>query len=140
MRPAPREPSKQLNANSLPATNRRAVSGLMGSAHAAPAASQLINTITNRAIIPTSPDTPDGAGKRSLTMRIRRDHARPWSTNRLPDLHHDSTPNPPLDDGAPRSDHLAKPDLARHLRQLAPIKLTRQTTPRQLPIRPRTHD
>src|SRR5262249_55217184 len=128
MRPAPREPSKQLKANSLPATNRRAASGLIGSAQAAPAASQLINTITNPAIIQTSPDAPAGAGKRSLTMRIRRDHARPWSTNRLPDLHHDSTPHPSLDDGAPLRDHLAEPDLARHLRQLAPIELARQTT------------
>src|SRR5262249_4602197 len=62
-----------------------------------------------------------------------------WSTNRLPDFHYDSPPNPALDYAARRRDHLGKRNLARHLRKLAPIKLAREPTPRQLPIRPRTH-
>src|SRR5207302_8996378 len=44
----PREPSKQLNAKSLPATKRRAASGLRLSAHAEPSASTIKNTIANR--------------------------------------------------------------------------------------------
>jgi hypothetical protein len=52
MRPAPREPSKQLKANSFPATNRRAASALMVSAEAEPAATKTAARIANRAIIP----------------------------------------------------------------------------------------
>src|SRR5215831_3775762 len=52
MRPAPREPSKQLNAKSLPATKRRAASGLRLSAQAEPAASKIKTTIANRVTIP----------------------------------------------------------------------------------------
>jgi len=60
MRPAPREPSKQLNAKSLRVTNRRAASGLRLSAHAEPAASKVTTIIANRAITPYStPRCPD---------------------------------------------------------------------------------
>src|SRR5215468_3436032 len=55
MRPAPREPSKQLNAKSLPATKRRAASGLRLSAQAEPAASKTKTTIANRVTIPNPP-------------------------------------------------------------------------------------
>src|SRR5262245_36893073 len=48
MRPDPREPSKQLNAKSLPATKRRAASGVRLSANAEPAASNIKATIANR--------------------------------------------------------------------------------------------
>jgi len=51
MRPAPREPSKQLKANRLPATKRRAISAFMGSARAGAAASKTATAIANRAII-----------------------------------------------------------------------------------------
>src|SRR5262245_22049993 len=51
MRPAPREPSKQLNAKSLPATKRRAASGVRLSAHAELAASKIKTTIVNRVTI-----------------------------------------------------------------------------------------
>src|SRR5215813_6334771 len=52
MRPAPREPSKQLNAKSLPATKCRAASGVRLSAQAEPAASKIKTTIANRVTIP----------------------------------------------------------------------------------------
>src|SRR5206468_4942994 len=52
MRPAPREPSKQLNAKSLPVTKRRAASGVRLSAQAEPAASKIKTTIANRVTIP----------------------------------------------------------------------------------------
>src|SRR5215831_9960792 len=55
MRPAPREPSKQLNAKSLPLTKRRAASGVRLSAHAEPAASKIKTTIANRVSIPNPP-------------------------------------------------------------------------------------
>src|SRR5215471_976904 len=47
MRPAPREPSKQLNAKSLPATKCRAASGVRLSAQAEPAASKIKTTISD---------------------------------------------------------------------------------------------
>src|SRR5207302_928602 len=51
MRPAPREPSKQLNAKSLPATKRRAASGVRLSAHAELAASKIkLQSIGERAV------------------------------------------------------------------------------------------
>src|SRR4029450_8924912 len=53
MRPAPREPSKQLNTKSLPATKRRAASGLGLSAQAEPAANKTKTTIANRVTMPT---------------------------------------------------------------------------------------
>src|SRR5262249_8951683 len=52
MRPAPREPSKQLNAKSLPATKCCAASGVRVSAQAEPAASKIKTTIANRVTIP----------------------------------------------------------------------------------------
>src|SRR2546427_7603741 len=52
MRPAPREPSKQLNAKGLPVTKRRAASGVRLSAQAEPAASKIKTTIANRVTIP----------------------------------------------------------------------------------------
>src|SRR5215471_9818968 len=51
MRPDPREPSKQLNAKSLPATKRRAASGVRLSAQTGPAASNVKTTIANRVTI-----------------------------------------------------------------------------------------
>src|SRR5260221_7699003 len=53
MWPAPREPSKQLNAKSLPATKRRVESGVRLSAQAEPAASKIKTTIANRVTIAT---------------------------------------------------------------------------------------
>jgi hypothetical protein len=52
MLPAPREPSKQSNAKSLPVTKRRAASGVRLSAHAELAASKIKTTIPNRVTIP----------------------------------------------------------------------------------------
>jgi hypothetical protein len=68
MRPAPREPSKQLNAKSLPFTNRRAASGLRTSARAETAASKLTTTITTRAIIYLLP-SPITAAAATVTAR-----------------------------------------------------------------------
>src|SRR6266446_10110049 len=53
MRAAPREPSKLLNAKSLPATKRRVESGVRLSAQAEPAASKIKTTIANRVTIAT---------------------------------------------------------------------------------------
>src|SRR5262245_19669069 len=115
MRPVPREPSKQLKPNSLPATKRRAISAFMGSASAGKAASRVTTTIANRAIITDPPSST--AFVRSdnclLTMRIGHDHAQPWSPNPLPNLDHDSATYPPLDNVAPRLDHLGQRDLGR---------------------------
>src|SRR5215831_19243840 len=144
MRPAPREPSKQLNAKSLPATKRRAASGLRGSAHAKLAASKVATTTANRAIIPIPLPRYRRRGNRNrpFTTRIRRDFARSWSTNpqRLPHLNHDATANAALDDAAGRLDHIGKPDLARHGRKLSPIEVARQPLSRHSPIGHRTHD
>src|SRR4029453_4822000 len=60
MRPAPREPSKQLNAKSLPVTKRRAASGVRLSAQAEPAASKIKTTIANRVTIPDPPPLRPG--------------------------------------------------------------------------------
>src|SRR5215470_17117776 len=142
MRPAPREPSKQLKAKSLPATKRRATSGLIGSACAAPVTSRVKATIAKRAIIPIPPSQYGSlphADNRLLTMRIGRDHARAWSTNRLPDLHHDSTPNLAVDDARGRLDHAGEPDFCRHFSQLSPIEVAFEAFPRHLPIGDRTH-
>src|SRR5215475_11122588 len=140
MRPVPREPSKQLKPNSLPATKRRAISAFMGSASAGKAASRVTTTIANRAIITDPPSST--AFVRSdnclLTMRIGHDHAQPWSPNPLPNLDHDSATYPPLDNVAPRLDHLGQRDLGRQVCELAPIELPRQTLPRHLPDRKST--
>src|SRR6266480_2031756 len=79
MRPAPREPSKQLNAKSLPATKRRAASGVMLSAHAEPAASKIKTTIANRVTIPT----PRYVQRQQLAPRKRAIVALPLSHDGL---------------------------------------------------------
>src|SRR5713101_8049105 len=142
MRPAPREPSKQLNANSLPVTKRRAASAFMLWASAGPAASTVTMTIANRAImlVPFPQYRHHDARKRLLTMRIRHDFAQSWSPNPLLDLDHDSTPNPALDDVSGRLDHLGEPDFGGHVRKLSPLEVALQAPPRHLPIRLRTHD
>ena len=48
MRPVPVEPSKQVNANSLPATKRRAVSAFIGSANAGATANRPANATAAR--------------------------------------------------------------------------------------------
>src|SRR6266480_427358 len=78
MRPAPREPSKQLNAKSLPLTKRRAASGVRLSAHAEPAASKIKTTIANRVTIPHLPAaSPRTAAVRSQGQCEQFNHADP---------------------------------------------------------------
>src|SRR5262245_17132992 len=83
MRPSPREPSKQLKANSLPTTKRRAASAFMVCADTGPAATSAAITIANRARI-LIPLPQQSAVNRLLTTRIRRDHAPAWATNVYP--------------------------------------------------------
>src|SRR5437016_3423456 len=83
MRPAPREPSKQLNAKSLPLTKRRAASGVRLSAHAEPAASKIKTTIANRVTIPHLPAaSPRTAAVRSQGQCEQFNHADPKSPAR----------------------------------------------------------
>src|SRR5215470_19244108 len=103
MRPAPREPSKQLNAKSLPATNRRAASGLRTSARAETAASKLTTTIATHAIItcsplplppPQRPQPPVNHTNQARLCRMLVNKSSTW----LPDLNHDAAANAALDD------------------------------------------
>src|SRR6516162_10853404 len=71
MRPAPREPSRQLNAKSLPATNRRAASGLSTSARAEPAASNIKTTTANRVNIQRRGATGSWSSQYRLECMIR---------------------------------------------------------------------
>src|SRR5438552_7141365 len=91
MRPAPREPSKQLNAKSLPATKRRAASGVRLSAHAELAASKIKTTIPNRVTILNPP--PVTFSDRNLLL----DRALPIATR-------DRTGRMPSGIRSPRSD------------------------------------
>src|SRR6516225_2818036 len=134
MRPAPREPSKQLKAKSLPATKRRAASGLRVSAHAKLAASKVATTTANRAIIPIpSPVTAAAAtvtGREPYESGATLPDLGQQILNAVPNLNHDATANAAL----------GKPGLARHGRKLSPIEVARQPLPRRSPIGNRTHD
>src|SRR5215472_16069928 len=61
------------------------------------------------------------------------------SSTWLPDLNHDATANASFDDVSGRFDHFGKPNLARHRRELSPIKLAFQMPPRGSPIDNRPH-
>src|SRR6266487_137872 len=85
MRPEPVEPSKQVNANSLPATKWRAASAFSGSARAGAAKVMAVKTAAARTnmiysplTIPTKPSVPDDRGQ---------------ILKALLDLDHDSAPN-----------------------------------------------
>src|SRR5262245_33772180 len=144
MRPAPREPSKQLNAKSLPATKRRAASGLRVSAHAKLAASRVATTTANRAIIPTPLPRYRRCGNRNrpLTIRIARlcRILVNKSSTRLPDVNHDATANAALDDAAGRLDPPGTPTHTRMSRKLPPSEVPPQPLTRHSPHSHRTHD
>ena len=57
IRPVPVEPSKQVKANSLPATKRRAVSAFIGSANAGATANRPVSATAARKSISYSPLT-----------------------------------------------------------------------------------
>ena len=132
MRPAPREPSKQLKANSLPATKRRAASAVMVCGpHAAGCQQSHKHNRKPRKHDRKSPFRyrPHGAAKRSLTIQIRRDHAPTWSTNseRLHPIFTTIRPRTRPSMMARRGlAHLGEPDLCRHLRELSPIEVSLQ--------------
>src|SRR5262245_32475403 len=112
MRPAPREPSKQLKANSLPATKRRAASAVMVSACTLLDASTAASTIASHATMKENPPLPipSPRGRQAFINHPNQaDLVATWSTNSQrpspiftrssPDLHHDSTANAPINDG-----------------------------------------